>query len=227
MTIIEQISNPYLASLSIGLIYGLTFCTTTCLPYIISYIAGIKAGFRKAVIVTTIYNLGRITAYAIIGSLISLFTTFFDNTFFSTYNQFSSIIFGLVITIIGISILLKRSSTKSCMTKTGKPQGLFKSLKQRFDVRAFSMGFTRGFVLCPILIAILLYAATLSEINLTLIALLFGLGTTLSPLLFLGGAVGWLLEKAPLYRKWISILGGASLILLGFSVSLSALVEFF
>jgi sulfite exporter TauE/SafE len=225
MTVLEQISNPYLASLILGLIYGLTFCTTACLPYLVSYIAGIKAGFRKGLIVTTTYNAGRIIAYAIIGSIIGLFTTFFDNTFFNTYKQLTSIVFSFVIVIIGITILFKKSCINSCMMNTSKPQGMFKIIKQRFDVRAFSMGFTRGFILCPALVALLLYAVTQSQVNLTLIAVLFGLGTALSPMLFLGGAVGWLLEKAPLFRKWTSILGGAFLILLGLSVLILAIVE--
>ena len=56
MTVLQQISNPYLASLILGLLYGLTFCTSACLPYVISYIAGIGAGFRKGVVVTSIYK---------------------------------------------------------------------------------------------------------------------------------------------------------------------------
>jgi sulfite exporter TauE/SafE len=225
MTVLEQISNPYLASLILGLIYGLTFCTTACLPYLVSYIAGIKAGFHKGVIVTTTYNAGRITAYAIIGSVIGLFTTFFDNTFFNAYKQLSSIIFGFIIIVIGISILFKKSSINACVMKTSKPQGMFRIIQQRFDVRAFSMGFTRGFILCPALVALLLYAVTQSQVNLTVIAVLFGLGTALSPMFFLGGAIGWLLEKAPFFRKWTSIFGGAFLILLGSSVLLLAILE--
>jgi threonine/homoserine/homoserine lactone efflux protein len=51
-------------------------------------------------------------------------------------------------------------------------------------------------------------------------------GTAASPLLLLGGMTGWLLEKAPLLRKWISRFGGAVLILLGISVLISAVIEF-
>jgi len=56
MTVLQQISNPYLASLVLGLLYGLTFCTSACLPYIISYIAGIGEGFRKEVVATSVYK---------------------------------------------------------------------------------------------------------------------------------------------------------------------------
>jgi len=31
----------------------------------------------------------------------------------------------------------------------------------------------------------------------------------------LGGVTGWLLSKAPLFRKWLSIAGGGMLVVLG------------
>ena len=224
MTIIEQISNPYLASIVLGLIYGLTFCSTTCLPYIVSYIAGLNAGFREGTTITLMYNSGRILAYAIIGNLVGLFTVFFDDSFLSVYQQIFSMIFGLVILIIGINIFLKRSKTQ-CRIKAIEQKENYNGLKKRFDVKAFSMGFTKGLVLCPALLALLLYSITQIRVNLTLIAILFGLGTTISPMLFLGGAAGWLFEKAPLFRKWTSTAGAALLILLGSSTLIFAIIE--
>jgi threonine/homoserine/homoserine lactone efflux protein len=56
-------------------------------------------------------------------------------------------------------------------------------------------------------------------------ATLFGLGTTVSPILVLGGATGWLLNKAPLFRKWISIAGGAILIVLGIVTIVSSITQ--
>jgi sulfite exporter TauE/SafE len=111
--------------------------------------------------------------------------------------------------------------------KKYEPQGVLKTVKQRFEVRAFSRGFTKGFVLCPLLVALLLYGVTSSpQINSNLLIVLFGLGTAASPLLFIGGMTCWLLEKAPLLTKWISKFGGAILILLGVSVLVLAIIEF-
>ena len=225
MIVLEQISNPYLASLVVGVIYGLTFCTTLCMPYLVSYIAGVKAGFRKGVIITATYNFGRVIAYAIIGSLIGVFTSFIDSIFLSAYQQVFSIIFGLVIIIIGVSIFFRKSHGNCCNAKSREPKWVFRSLKQRFDVRAFSMGFTKGLVICPALLAVLFYSITQVNVNLALIAILFGLGTSISPLLLLGGAVGWLLEKAPDFRKYLSYMGGVLLIFLGIYVLLLVLVE--
>lgn len=226
MTVLEQISNPYVAALTLGILYGFTVCTSACLPYVASYIAGIKAGFRRGVTVTTIYNSGRIVAYAVIGSVAGLLRTFLDDAFFETYQTIFSIIFGFIVIVIGISIFFKKPSCNTCTSKNVEPQGGLEVVKQNFDVRAFSMGFSRGFVLCPPLVAFLLYAIANYQANYAVLAALFGLGTALSPMLILAGVVGWLLEKAPLFRKWTSILGGAVLVLLGVSVLLFTLIEF-
>jgi sulfite exporter TauE/SafE len=223
MTVLEQISNPYLASLILGLLYGLTFCTSACLPYIISYIAGIGAGFRKGLIVTTIYNSGRIVAYAIIGTIVGLLGTAISEEFFSSYQQYSSIAFGAIIVIIGLSIVMKKFGNSPCTSGQAHDLGVSK-LTQRFDIRAFSMGFTRGLILCPPLVALLLYAVTFSQVNTTILAVLFGTGTTLSPLLILGGATGWLLNKAPLFTKWLSRIGGIALVVMGLSVLFGSLL---
>ena len=112
----------------------------------------------------------------------------------------------------------------TCTTKDPGRLGISK-LTQRFDIRAFSMGFTKGLVICPPLVALLLYAVTFSQVDCTIMAVLFGVGTALSPLLVLGGATGWLLKKAPLFTKWLSRIGGIALILMGFGVLFGALIE--
>jgi len=225
MTVLEQISDPYLASLVLGLLYGLTFCASACLPYIISYIAGIGAGFKKGIVVTTIYNAGRIVAYAIIGTIVGLLSATISEDFFSAYQQYSAIAFSAIIVFIGATILIKKQKTP-CVCKEQKPDrfGIIK-LTNRFDLRAFLMGFTRGFILCPPLVALLVYAATFGQINSTIMAVLFGLGTAISPLLILGGATGWLLNKAPMFTKWLSKIGGIALIVMGLSVLISSLIE--
>jgi len=225
MTVLQQISNPYLASLILGLLYGVTFCASACLPYILSYIAGIGAGFRKGVIITSIYNSGRIVAYAIIGTIVGLLSTVISEEMFSAYQQYSSIAFGAIIIFVGATILMKKSGT-TCNCTEQKPDSLgISKLTSRFDIHAFFMGLTRGLILCPPLVALLLYTATFSQVNCTLTAVLFGLGTALSPLLLLGGATGWLLNKAPLFSKWLSRIGGIVLVAMGLSVLFSALMN--
>ena len=225
MTLLSEISNPYLGSLILGMLYGLTFCTSVCLPYVISYIAGIGAGFRKGVMVTSIYNSGRVTAYALIGGLAGLFKTLVSDAFFLSYQKYSPIAFGFAIILIGASMFLrKKSSTGTCIIEKREHLGITKKLTQKFDIRAFSMGFTRGLVLCPPLIALLLAALALSQTNIIMLAVLFGLGTAVSPLLILGGATGWLLNKAPLFSRWISKISAGILIMLGLDVLLNVII---
>jgi len=225
LTLLSEISNPYLGSLILGMLYGLTFCTSVCLPYVISYIAGIGAGFRKGVMVTSIYNSGRVTAYALIGGLAGLFKTLVSDAFFLSYQKYSPIAFGFAIILIGASMFLrKKSSTGTCIIEKREHLGITKKLTQKFDIRAFSMGFTRGLVLCPPLIALLLAALALSQTNIIMLAVLFGLGTAVSPLLILGGATGWLLNKAPLFSRWISKISAGILIMLGLNVLLNVII---
>jgi cytochrome c-type biogenesis protein len=203
MSLLPGIPNPYVQALAVGVLYGLVFCTSSCLPYLASYIAGVGADFRKGVAVTLIYNAGRITAYSLVGGLLGVLSSVFrfavTESSLAVFQQYSSYVFGLVTLIIGVTILLKsqkkpqvctpESNETSDETKIGRKLG-------RFDLRAFSLGLSRGLIVCPPLALLLL-------------------GTTLSPMLLLGGVTGWLLNKAPLFRRWLSIAGGGALVALG------------
>jgi cytochrome c-type biogenesis protein len=222
---LPEISNPYLGAFTIGLFYGLVVCTASCLPYVTSYIAGIGANFSKGVKVTLIFNAGRILAYALIGGLIGLFSgliTLVAPDAISPFQVYASLVFGIVTVAIGANILLKARKPNECnMIASGK-MGRF-----GFDFGAFSLGLTRGLIICPPLITLLLvYALPFSNpIGSMTLATLFGLGTTVSPILVLGGVTGWLLNKAPLFRKWISIAGGAVLIVLGIVTIVGSMIQ--
>jgi sulfite exporter TauE/SafE len=73
--------------------------------------------------------------------------------------------------------------------------------------------------------ALLAYSLTFaSPFDSFALAVLFGVGTSLSPILLIGGAAGWLLNKAPLFRVWISRLGAVALIILGLITLLDAII---
>lgn len=230
MSLIPELSNPYLGAFAGGLLYGLAFCTSACLPYVTSYIAGVGAGFRKGITITLTYNAGRIAAYALIGALFGLFSgiasLFITDAAVSPFQTYSAIAFGIVTIIIGATILLKNKSACNCkptqIANHNTPHGKIKA----FDIRAFSLGLSRGLVICPPLIALLIYSIPFTNpIGSLSLAVLFGLGTALSPILLLGGLTGWLLNKAPLFRRWISIAGAAILIVLGSGTLLNATLQ--
>lgn len=220
MSLLPGIPNPYLEALAVGLLYGTVFCTSSCLPYLASYIAGIGADFRKGITTTLVYNLGRVAAYAFIGGLIGILSGVFpfvvDESSLTVFQQYSSYGFSIVTIIIGITILWKsRSASPDCNPECAENLGSQK-IWGRFDLRALSLGFSRGLIVCPPLAALLLYSVPFgAPIDSFAVAVLFGLGTSLSPMLLLGGVTGWLFNKAPLFRKWLSLAGGGVLVLLG------------
>jgi cytochrome c-type biogenesis protein len=225
MSLLPDIPNPYLAALGIGFSYGLVYCTSSCLPYISSYIAGIGAGFSKGITVTLIFNAGRLTAYALIGVLFGLFQFIVDEAVYSTFQTYSSLIFGAVTIAIGATILIQNKPPRcDC---PAEPSGTLASSRfaSRFDVRAYFMGLSRGLILCTPMLAVMAYSLSFaSPIDSFYMAVLFGIGTAVSPIILLGGATGWLLNKAPLFRKWISRIGAAALIILGAVAVINAII---
>jgi sulfite exporter TauE/SafE len=219
MSVIPEISDPYLGSFVIGVIYGLGVCTASCLPYIAGYVAGTGAGFKTGIKITAYFNIGRVLAYASIGAVIGLVSglvTVVAPNALSPFQVYSSLMFGILTVAIGASLLLKARKSQQCNIKESAAASK-KTSRFGFDWGAFTLGLSRGLVVCPPLISLLLlYALPFSNpVGSVTVAVLFGIGTTISPLLVLGGVTGWLLNKAPLFRKWISLAGGGILILLG------------
>jgi cytochrome c-type biogenesis protein len=215
MSFLPEIANPYIAAIVGGFVYGLFYCTSTCLPYVASYIAGINAGFRKGVSVTVIFNAGRITAYALIGAAVGALKLLADQSVQSAFQTYGTLVFSIVSIIVGIVILVRKPSAHTCIAQNIK-QSNSKRLLGSFDLQAYSLGLTRGLILCTPMLYLLAYSATFaSPLDNVALAVLFGVGTAISPIILIGGATGWLLNKAPLFRVWISRLGGITLIVLG------------
>jgi sulfite exporter TauE/SafE len=233
MSSLPALPNPYLEAFTVGVLYGLTFCTSACLPYIASYIAGIGAGFRKSVFVTLIYNSGRVAAYALVGGLLGILSGVFrflvNEATISSFQEYSSYAFGIVTIAIGINILRKnRSSSCECNPNVAEKPAAPTTKSKRFDMNAFSLGLSRGLVICPPLLMLILYSVPFATpVDTFGVAVFFGLGTALSPILLLGGITGWLLKKASLFRKWIILGGSAILIMLGIStIAATAIATF-
>jgi cytochrome c-type biogenesis protein len=229
MSLVPGITSPYLGAFVGGLFYGTVFCTASCLPYVASYIAGTGSGFRKSIKITLIYNAGRVAAYALIGGAIGVlsgaFRMLLSEAAVLPFQEYSSIAFGIVTIAIGANILFSKKSPP-CNHKLEK-QGDFSGgkLSRRFDIGAFTLGLSRGLVICAPLLALLLTSlAFATPIDSFVLAVLFGVGTALSPILLLGGVTGWLLNKAPLFRKWISIFGAVVLMLLGVSAIITTMM---
>jgi len=224
MSFVPSLANPYLEALVSGFAFGAVVCTSSCLPYIASYIAGINAGFRKGVLVTLIFNIGRIAAYTLIGAAIGIFKLVISDSLLISFQKYSGPAFGIISITMGVYLLLKSRNSHNCNIEKTKAANEKKFLG-RFDFGAFTLGFSRGLIICTPLMWILATSIPFaSPIDSVALALLFGVGTSLSPILLFGGATGWLLSKAPLFRKWISIGGAALLIILGIITLFSAII---
>ena len=229
MSLIPQLTNPYLDALIIGLGYGLGVCTASCLPYVAGYVAGIGAGFRQGIRVTLIFNAGRIVAYAMLGAIVGLIgglLTVVASETISPLQVYSSLVFGAITIVIGIGVVWKARRPSECGLHAVNAPAPGKFGQFGVDAGAFSLGLSRGLIICPPLALLLLYALPFSNpLGSVTLAVLFGLGTTFSPLLVLGGVTGWLLNKAPLFRKWISLAGGVILIMLGVISLITSLTQ--
>jgi len=221
------VPSTYLEALTIGLLYGTIFCTSECLPIVASYIAGTGAGFRKGVVITLIYNSGRLLSYALIGGIFGLIggsvNFLLDEVALASFRVYSAYVLGIITILIGIHILLKNRKNSTC---TKECESIDEWKIGRLDFRAFTLGLSRGLIICPPLFALLVYSIPFATpFDSLALAFLFGLGTTISPMLILGGITGWLLNKAPLFRKWLSIIGSGALIVLGLgTITLTILI---
>jgi sulfite exporter TauE/SafE len=217
---IPSISNPFVLAFTVGILFGLTVCTSSCLPYIAGYIAGTGAGFRKGTMITLFFSAGRLVAYTIVGAIVAVlggvFSFFLNEAALVPIQQYSAYAFAAITILIGVYLLYKIKAHKCDFNHTNLENAKASKKWRGFDMGAFSLGLSRGLVLCTPLVSLMLYSLPFATpIDSLFVAVLFGLGTTISPILLLGGATGWLLSKAPLFRKWVAIAGAGILIALG------------
>jgi sulfite exporter TauE/SafE len=88
------------------------------------------------------------------------------------------------------------------------------------ELSAGTMGFLIGFVPCPPLIALLVFAAAVGSAGTGLVlGLLFGIGTVISPIVVIAGAAGWfsdrIAKEAPLFTQGVRRVAGLMLVALG------------
>ena len=188
----------------LGLTNGLTVCGWSCLPYIGPYIMGYRRGFGSGIQSVLLFSLGKIVSYACLGALAG-----YLGSVVSGYSGFAPTIAALVIVWLGCSMFFR--SKGECGGRNNK------EVKQPHLI---ILGLIAGLMPCLPLSGVLLYAASgNSVINGCWTAVLFGLGTTISPLIFIGGAMGWLSagisRKIPRYSGLFQKICGLMLVSFG------------
>ncbi|MCU7935326.1 MAG: sulfite exporter TauE/SafE family protein [Candidatus Thiodiazotropha sp. (ex Dulcina madagascariensis)] len=204
LDILQGFGSVYLGVLAMGFFYGLTLCSFSCIPLIAPYIFGTQEGFKRGFDATAVFVLTRVMTYTLMGGLSgmlgAMLLTSMDSSWLLT-------LAGTLILLIGMRVMVK--STTACERKPASSV----PFARRSWLHMATLGFSTSLVPCLPLSAVLLYAATTqSFVSGALLALVFGIGTSASPLYFIGGATGWLSEKIrieiPRYQTLLRVISG-------------------
>ena len=188
----------------LGLSVGLTTCTLTCLPYMGSWALGRGEGGEAAALDTAAFALGKIAAYATLGSLAGVFG---QALILLLKGGIGHYLIGAASIFAGIWLLIPKQHKASCGRYSGK---------QRLS--PFFMGYTLSFTPCAPLAALLGACATSGGLlNGAGYGALFGFGAALTPLFIVIPLLGAFGRKLKVEQAWLGrwlLRGGATVLIL-------------
>lgn len=211
LDMLQNFESIYVGMLAMGFFYGLTLCNLSCIPLIGPYIIGTQRGFKSGFDATAVFVVTRVFTYTLLGGLSGLVGNVALKSFDSGVLFF---IAGSLVLLISAVVIFKPKS--AACKKQGQVQGPI----QRSWVHMMTLGFSTSLVPCLPLTAVLFYAATTqSFVTGCLLAFMFGLGTSASPLYYIGGAAGWFSDRIrneiPRYTSMLRTVSGVILALFG------------
>jgi sulfite exporter TauE/SafE len=217
LSLLNNFQSIYVGVLMMGFFYGLTLCSFSCLPLIGSYVFGTQEKFEGGFIATAVFVISKVTTYGVLGALSGLVGSAIFETIRPGWFLCCG---GVLIMVVGVMVWRRRSSCQS----HGPVQKITGPGWQTYRHMA-TMGVVTSLMPCLPLSAVLLYgASTKSMLTGGILALLFGLGTSASPLYYIGGAAGWLsgkIRKAiPQHQGLLQKLSSLILILMGIKLLL-------
>lgn len=217
LELLQGFESLYLGVLAMGFFYGLTLCSLTCVPLITPYIFATQSGFRRGFDATAIFILARISAYTLWGALAGLFG---ELALERIDPAWAMALAGALVVLIAARVMLARHA--GCPRRSGAPAAPAHPWRQMA-----LLGLSTSLMPCLPLSAVLLYAAaTQSALSGGLLALVFGIGASASPLYYIGGATGWLAERLrreiPRHSRGLRLLSGAILGLFGLRLLLTS-----
>jgi thiol:disulfide interchange protein DsbD len=185
-------------ALSLGILYGIGPCTISCAPLIVPLIMATAKDKKQGIWFSLVFGFGRIASYVALGFFAGLLG-------YALTGIVSKKIIGLFIIILGIALLFKINN--KCIFKS--------KFKIKSSIMSFLAGLIYGFGPCPPLIALLtLVIAKGSAITGALMALVFGIGTILSPIIILGFFSGWFAKQKE-FKETIPYVSSIFLIIIG------------
>ncbi len=192
-------------------------CVLTCTPILMTYIAGSRKGWADVLKDIAIFLTGRLSAYCILGALAGFSAGLIRQYVDSNTAAFFQPLGGAISILLGILILIYRSSDHPCGLGGGRIYN-FGGL--------FALGLIIGISPCAPLIALLFEISLISKsaADGMIYALSFGLGTALSGFIVIGALAKvftWVPAKILKSQKGnlvFKILCAALLMLLGLSL---------
>ncbi len=218
LDILQGFENIYIGMLVMGAFYGLTWCNFSCIPLIGPYIFGTQKGFQKGFDATLTFMLTRIVAYALLGGLSGWFGSIALEYVDSGWMLGMA---GILVLLIGATVIYRPKRAACKRGSEAQPP------RQHTRMHMIALGLSTSMVPCLPLSAVLFYAAATGSFTTgCLLALMFGIGTSASPLYYLGGATGWLAKsigaEIPRYRGMLRILSGGILVVFGIQLLLAS-----
>jgi sulfite exporter TauE/SafE len=166
-----------------GLILGSGPCLGFCAPILTGFIATYKPSLKKALVSYLSFSSAKLISYMILGALCGVFSGLLKSSLFISYLNIVSIILGFFVLLIGIlTFIFKDPLGSKCCSFFSKGNLTNASL----------LGLLAGFSPCLPLLGILNYIIIISHSPFEglFYALIFGLGTSISPVILLVGLSG-------------------------------------
>lgn len=198
-----------------GVFFGSGPCVASCGPVLISYVAGTKRNILAGLRVYAIFSASRILVYCILSVLIFIFGSVTLEHSLDRYYPYLIFLAGVFLIMMGILMVLgQRLEYRVC-------QFLGKNFLERDTKSVILMGLVMGLAPCAPLLGILSYIGLVSKswLSSLLYGFLFGVGTSISPLIILTVLAAWLPQslssKQLNYSRIFNIICGIILVFLG------------
>ena len=198
-----------------GLLFGSGPCLASCGPILISYVAGTKKNILKSLITYILFSLARIFVYLILSFLIFFLGRFALQSLLGDFYKYVVILGGIFIILVGLLMALGRR------LEFGFWQFLQKRLLERDKKSIIILGLVIGLLPCAPLLAILSYVGLVSKnwLQTLLYSFSFGIGTFVSPLVFLVILASllpkFLIKKKGIYIQIFNFICGLIIIFFG------------
>ncbi|MGN7611926.1 sulfite exporter TauE/SafE family protein [Magnetococcales bacterium HHB-1] len=185
-------TSPTLVSVWLmGLSVGLTSCAATCLPFIGTWTLGRGRGGWSALMDTGFFLLGKVLAYTLLGASAGFLGAWLTT---DGFGEVGHIAIGLSSIMAGLWLVYPKQGTSSLCA--------FMTQKMRFP--PIVLGFSISLVPCAPLASLLALSALNGAVwQGAQYGALFGLGTTLTPLIFIIPVMGFMSRHLLTERPWL------------------------